>query len=253
LGLVEKMCNLHRLAFCSIAFVAILSIFDVVQAGAVQSNLDLRVERFDCEQSSSLDQLITLGKQFHVPLGIEWRHRADEKAAVPVHLHDVSFRQALDQILMQQAGYDFEETQGLVHVYDRSLAYDDANYLNIKLPQVRVDNQNIFGVTFWLRVAIKGYLHPTPGGMGGGHGYGPGREDGFDTLKVTIDRRDVSVREVLNEAVAKQGNAMWVVILHPSERMAHERFYAQGYWTNRGAVADDFTWQFVALNDHLKQ
>lgn len=246
------MRNLHRFTLCSITLFLILSASDVLYARAEQSKLDFGVEQFDCEQSSALDQLIELGKESHIPFGIEWRHRPDEPVATPVHLRGVSFREAVNLILMRQQDYDFEETQGLVHVYDRSVVRDTANFLNINLPQVLIDNENIFGVTFHLRISIQQVLHPTPG-YAGGYGYGPGRADGFDALKVTINARDVAVRNVLNEAVVKQGNAMWVVILHPTAMMAHEQYYAQGYRRSSGAVGDDFSWEIVALNDHLKR
>jgi hypothetical protein len=66
-------------------------------------------------------------------------------------------------------------------------------------------------------------------------------------LKVSLAGNDISVRSVLSQAVAKQGNALWLVILHPEELMAGEPFYSQG----RNGVEKDFNWNFIALNDHL--
>jgi len=222
----------------------------VIQAQSQGPKLDLKVEVFDSGQSSSLDQLIELGKKLHVPMGIEWSYKANEKVAAPLHLRGVTVGEIVKHILGEQPGYDFEERWGTVHIYDRSLLIDKANFLNLRFPDFRVTDANLFGVTFQLRVSIKQMLHPTPG-YGGGYGYGPGRADGFDVLKVSINGKDISVREVLSQAVVKQDNALWIVIFHPDEMMADEPFYGQGYGSGRDGVATYFNWEFLALNDHI--
>jgi hypothetical protein len=242
--------NLFIVRRCLILVSLLASAGIAIQAQSQGSRLDLKVEVFDSDQSSSLDQLIELGKRFHIPMGIEWSYKANEKVAAPIHLVDVAVSEIVKQILKQQPGYDFEERWGIVHIYDRSLLIDKANFLNLRLPEFRVTDENLFGVTFNLRVSIKQMLHPTPG-YGGGHGYGPGRADGFDVLKVSIKGKDISVREVLSQAVVKQDNALWLLILHPEETMAGEPFYGQGYERARNSVAPHFNWDFIALNDHL--
>jgi hypothetical protein len=221
-----------------------------IQAQSQGSKLDLKVDAFDSDQSSSLDQLIELGKKFHIPMGIEWSYKANEKVAAPIHLRDVTVSEGVKHILRLQPGYDFEERWGIVNIYDRSLLNDNANFLNMRLPEFRVTDENLFGVTFQLRVLIKQMLHPTSG-YGGGYGYGPGRADGFDMLKVSIEGKDISVREVLSQAVVKQDNALWLVIFHPDKMMAGESFYGQAYNGARESVAPHFNWDFIALNDHI--
>ena len=235
---------------CLILMSLLMAATIVIQAQSQGSKLDLKVEVFDSGQPSSLDQLIELGKEFHIPMGIEWSYKANEKVAAPIHLGGGTVREAVKHILRQQPGYDFEERWGTVHIYDRSLLIDKANFLNLRLPEFRVTDANLFGVTFQLRVSIKQMLSPTPG-YGGGYGYGPGRADGFDVLKVSISGKDISVREVLSQAVVKQDNALWLVIFHPHEMMADEPFYGQGYGSARDSVATYFNWEFLALDDHI--
>jgi hypothetical protein len=233
----------------ALILMSLLMIATLTTQAQSQSKLDLKVEVFDCGQSSSLDQLIELGKKVHIPMGIEWSYKANEKVAAPIHLRDVTVGKIVKQVLKQQPGYDFEERWGIVHIYDRAVLSDKANFLNLRFPEFRVTDENLFGVTFQLRVLIKQMLHPTPG-YGGGYGYGPGRADGFDVLKVPIKGNDISVREVLSQAVVKQDNALWLVIFHPDEMMASEPFYGQGYQSARERVATYFNWEFIALNDH---
>jgi hypothetical protein len=95
----------------------------VIQAQSQGSRLDLKVEVFDSGQPSSLDQLIELGKKFHIPMGIEWSYKANEKVAAPIHLGGVTVSEAVKHILRQQPGYDFEERWGTVHIY-RQVAFD---------------------------------------------------------------------------------------------------------------------------------
>jgi hypothetical protein len=222
----------------------------VIQAQSQEPKLNLKVEVFDSDQSSSLDQLIELGKKFQIPMGIEWSYKANEKVAAPIHLGGVTVSEVVKHILRQQPGYDFEESWGIVHIYDRSLLNDNANFLNLRFPEFRITDANLFGVTFQVRVSINQMLHPSPG-FGGGYGYGPGRADGFDVLRVSISGKNISVREVLSQAVVKQDNALWIVIFHPDEMMADEPFYGQGYGSGRDSVATYFNWEFLALNDHI--
>jgi hypothetical protein len=222
----------------------------VIQAQSQGAKLNLKVEVFDSDQSSSLDQLIEVGKKLHVPMGIEWSFNANEKVAAPIHLRGVTVGEIIKHILRQHPRYDFEERWGTLHIYDSSLLIDEANFLNLRVPEFRVTDANLFGVTFQLRASITQMLRPTPG-YGGGYGYGPGRADGFDVLKVSINGKDISVREVLSQAVVRQDNALWIVIFHPDEMMAAEPFYGQSYGSARDSVATYFNWEFLALNDHI--
>lgn len=235
---------------CIILMSLLAAVSIAIQAQSQETKLNLKVERFDSDQSSSLSQLIELGKTFHIPMGIEWSHKADDKVASPIHLRDVTISEVVKHILKQQPAYDFDERWGIVHIYDKSLLNAKANFLNLLLPEFRITDANLFAVTFQLRVSIKQMLHPSAG-YGGGYGYGPGRADGFDVLKVSISGKDISVREVLSQAVRKQDNALWLVIFHPDEIMAGVPFYAQGYESARERAATDFFWEFIALNDHI--
>ncbi len=90
----------------------LMAVTVVIQAQSQGSKLDLKVEVFDSDQSSSLDQLIELGKKLHVPMGIEWSYKANEKVASPIHLRGVTVGEIVKHILGEQPDYDFEERWG---------------------------------------------------------------------------------------------------------------------------------------------
>lgn len=242
-------CKSCHLIGCLLVAFCLLGCSLSLHAQTAKSNLDIQIDEFSSNQTSSLDQLIELGKQFHIPLGIEWHYRVDERPAPPIHLRGVTLHQALARILSPQADYNIENTQGVVHIYDKSLVNDPANFLNLRLPEFTLIDENLYGFTFLLRISLKQLLHPTPG-YGGGYGYGPGRADGFDALKVTIKRKNVSAREVLNEAIEKQGNALWIVTLHTEKKMPGALYYGQGDGDLRTQpTTEDFHWELRALDD----
>jgi hypothetical protein len=83
-------------------------------------------------------------------------------------------------------------------------------------------------------------------GYGGGYG-GVSRNDDFNVSKVTFSGNNLTVRQILNNIVVRQGNALWVVRLKPSQMMAN-RFYAQTVSTTRNEAAPDFHWQFIPFD-----
>jgi len=214
---------------------------------SLHSKLAQHVSRFDSENSSTAGQLIEFAQQFQIPMGIGWVERAGESSAKPVHARNTTAQAVLEQIVKQRQGMGFSGSDGMVHIFDQSFISDSRNFLNLHIPNFRVENESLFGAEFWLRVDIERVLTPFSGGFAGGHGYGIPRTDTFDKHNINLSVNDATVRQLLNGIVSQQGNALWLVRILPSKMMSNGRFYAQAASADNKTAAADFRWEFLPL------
>jgi hypothetical protein len=140
----------------------------------------------------------------------------------------------------------FSVNDGVVHVFDQSFSNDSKNFLNLRIPQFKAENESLFGAEFWLKVEIERVLTPNTG-FGGGHGHGIPRSDGFDRRNITLSVNDATVRQLLDRIALQQGNALWLVRILPSQMMPNGRFYAQAASADNKTAAADFRWEFLPL------
>jgi hypothetical protein len=229
----------------SFSIIVVLGITPLIFCQTVDSKLTQKVEAFDSESSSTVEQLIELAQKFQVPMGVEWLLTADEKPARPVHVRKALVRDALKVILQEQPDYQFTLRDGVVHVVASPIIKDRRNFLNLVIPRFRVDKESLVGANHYLRLSIKLLLHPSPG-FGGGYG-GVGLNNDFAVRNITFSGSNLTVRQILSKIAALQGNALWVVRLKSSEKMKNEPFYAQTVSLTTEEVASDFTWQFISL------
>ena len=219
-----------------------------VTAQGLQSKLAQKVKAFDSESSSTVRQLIDFAQRFQIPMGIEWVDKSEESVAPPVHARNTTAQHILQQIVQAKHGNGFTLTGGVVHVFATSIINDRRNFLNLRVPSFQVKNESLFGAEYLLRVSIHQVLNPSPG-YGGGYGHGVPRSDTFDVRNVSFSINNATVRQILNSIAARQGNALWVVRIKPSQMMANGRFYAQTISATSKEAAPDFHWVFIPLKE----
>lgn len=217
----------------------------LVTGQTVESKLAQKVEAFDSEKLSTVEQLVELAQRFQIPMGIEWLDVADERIIRPVHARETTVQNVLRQILQQQSDYDFKLSDGVVHIFAASVIDDPRNFLNLRIPRFQVEKESLTGSSYKLRVSINQLLHPSPG-YGGGYG-GVSLDKDFDIPKITLSGNNLSVRNILSKTVAMHGNSLWVIGLNPLQMMASEPFCAQIPSTMTGQAAAGFAWKFIAL------
>jgi hypothetical protein len=227
------------------SFMIVLGCSSLVISQSLESKLNHKVEAFDSESSSTTSQLIELGQEFQIPLGVEWLLRAEEKPARPIHVRQALVRDALQIILQQQPGYQFAVREGIVHVFAQVLVNDHRNFLNLVVPRFGLEGESLFGASLKLNVSIKQTLHPSKG-FGGGYG-GVGLNNDFAVPNITFSGSNLTMRQILGKIAALQGNALWVVRLKRSEMMKNEPFFAQTVSLATEEIASDFAWQFIPL------
>ena len=223
-----------------------------VTAQDLQSKLTQRVKAFDSYKSSTVDQLVDFAQRFKIPMGIEWVDKSKERAAAPVHARNTTAQRILQHIVQEEPGTTFTLSGGVVHVLASSRISAGQNFLNLRIPHFQVENENLFGAEWLLRVTIHEVLNPRPGGYGGGHGHGVPRRDTFDVRSLSFSMNNAIVRQILNRIAVRQGNALWVVRILPSQMMRNGPFYAQAVSATGEGVAPDFHWQFIPLKDPKK-
>lgn len=222
------------------------------RAQSIESKLAQKVKTYDSESPSTLGQLIDFARNFQVPMGIEWVDKSEERAAAPVHARNTTTQRILQQIVREKPGTTFTLSGGIVHVFASSGISEVQNFLNLRIPHFQVENENLFGAEWLLRVAIDEVLNPRPGGYGGGHGHGVPRSDTFDVRNLRFSINHATVRQILNTIAIRQGNALWVVRILPSEMMRNGRFYAQTSSAVSKEAAPDFHWEFIPLKELKK-
>jgi hypothetical protein len=208
-----------------------------------------RVKAFDSERSSTVGQLVDVAQRFQIPMGIELANESQESVAPPIHARNTTAQRIIQQIVQERPGTSFTVSGGVVHVFATSIVTDRRNFLNLRVSRFQVENESLFGAEWLLRVSIHQVLNPGQGGYGGGHGHGVPRNDTFDVRNVSFSVSNATVRQILNGIVAKQGNALWLVRISPSQMMANGRFYVQTASATSSTAAPDFHWEFLPLKE----
>lgn len=246
------MCRLRSSLALLVFLISMLAPSCLVEAQSLQSKLLQKVKTFDTDNSSTVGQLIEFAQRFEVLMGIEWIDNSNEKAADPVHARNTTAQQILQRILQNKPGTTFTLSSGVVHVFNVSHVANSQNFLNVRIPHFKVENESLFGAEWLLRGAIHQVLNPQPGGIGGGHGHGIPRSDAFDVRNISFSINNATVRQILNIIAVRQGNALWVVRILPSQKMPDGRFQAQATSASGADVAPDFHWDFLPLKDLKK-
>lgn len=231
------------LIFFQLTFVVIFA-SGAILAQSLSAKLSQKAD-FIPAASSPKEQLIELAQYYKLPMGIEWIYSPDQGVPFISLKAPTTVKAMIIKIVQQEPGYVLEIKDGVINIGSKSLSANPYDFLNLRVPEYRVDKVNVFGAEAQLRLTIDRTLHPERylGGSNGGYGYGPDRHDGFDIKNISFSRKQISVREVLDEIIRQNGNALWVVELNPSKTMNEEPFFAQR--SHGTDVQTHFAWQLI--------
>jgi hypothetical protein len=193
---------------------------------------------------SPLEQLIEVARHYQIAMGIEWIDEGGQQASTLERNNTRTVQDLVRAILRPSPGYRLRIDRGVLHISNRAFLTDARNFLNVRIPEFKVKEANIYDANWSLSLGIKIRLHPElyAKGWNGGYGYNPGGV--FDVHNITFSGRNLSVRQILNGIAAANGNALWVVRLDPSRMMKTEpAFFAQE------SDNEDFRWQFIPLQE----
>jgi len=142
-------------------------------------------------------------------------------------------------------GYQATVAGGVLLISKPEIMESDKNFLNIRIPEYKASNVNVYGAEFNLRHAIDRALQPEkyagPHGYNGGYGYDP--DSILAHTNIDISLSGATVREIMSEIIRQSGHAMWAVHLVPAKTKPGARYFAQDDWPT-----PEFHWRFVQLD-----
>jgi len=204
-----------------------------------------------------VDQLIEIARRFKIPMGIEWVETGGAQREQTMSSQKRSVKELIEEILMASHGQRLEVYDGLAHIYSPAAAVHPFNFLNIRLNNYSVTDNDLFAAEDQLRWAIRFTLEPEKYRNGYAGGYGHGANEVFQTPKLTLSGSDLTIREVLNRITLSQGNALWIATIKGSDLEGD-----RSRWKQKSVGAEDFpitsAWRFLPLagiaelaKDHL--
>lgn len=163
------------------------------------------------------DQLIEIAKRFQVPMGIEWDAGSPDNIDESTFMNPHSILGLIELTARRSSGYKVAIQDGVVNILPTSLIDNPRDFLNLRIPDFAMQQQDLFSAQWTLHLRIKSLLKPNQNkGFVGGYIITRGRGDGFDNPNITFQLKDATVREILNRMALANGNALWIVYRNSS-------------------------------------
>ncbi len=166
-----------------------------------------------------LDALLQLGRQTHIPLGVEYLNPADLQRRVTVHVNEGSVGSIVQAILGKRTAYRWNVEGTVIHVVHPALASGEQNLLDHVLKEFSTGGRTdlVTAATVMLPGQLKREISPpkpSPGVAGVMGSILGGR---FEDQVGPLTMRGVTVRQVLNRLVSEGNKAAWVVLVPPAQ------------------------------------
>lgn len=101
------------------------------------------IRQYSLDTKSYLSGLLTITKDFHLPMGIEWMKLPSGTALAYTHTwREVSVGAILQDVVNSQPGYQLDTTNGVAHIRLVSLPGDAGNILNVRVPEFEVQGDS---------------------------------------------------------------------------------------------------------------
>jgi hypothetical protein len=202
---------------------ALVSAILICIAPPIQAQNQIRQNRegpADSLQASSfIDALIKIATRFEIPLAVEWVQSADTLRPVRLEPTETSAAAMLDAVLATHKGYSWQLENGILHVFERSLAGDSRNPLNVAVgtfPEVPV---TVPYADNFLFETVREVARPT--GL-------PGIADDVNRysseLTFRIQAHNDSVREILNKIIVASKMKIWIATFPESQPLTRKGF-----------------------------
>ena len=141
-GTLLSVLNFIRLALF-VPAILVIGFSGLAEGQSVEAKLKQPVDSFASQSASTIEQLVELAQRFSLPMGIEWVDEPDLQNARPIELRETTVQDAVQQILQPHSGYDFAFSDGVVHVFNRSMLDDSRNFLNIRFPEFGFKDESL--------------------------------------------------------------------------------------------------------------
>lgn len=205
-----------------------------------------QLARFTPQRDSAPDQLIEVAQKLRIVMGIEWLE--DGRPQPALSFHQGSVRQLIQAIVQRSPGHRATFDGGMVHVFPASALANSLNFLNLHIPEYRVQEESLFGADASLKTSINLLLYPPKAGEGYGGGYGGGEPHVFWKRHITFAGRNLTIREILTGIAVASGNALYYVQLHPDELKGQQPYWIGLPRNESGNSPLNARWRFIPLD-----
>ena len=181
-------------------------------ASSFEQKLDRRVKQFDTEGRTLVASILDLAFAYELPTAIEYADREATTRPLNLDFRNKSVRWILQAIIEQVPGYSVSFSGGIVDVFAARGREDSSNLLNKVIKDFAVSQVDTHEADSQLFCAVGREL---------GHNCVEDIALGlWGPLKITLHLQNARVYEVLNAIVAKNGKAIWTVLVRPDRLSA---------------------------------
>jgi hypothetical protein len=196
-----------------------------------------------------LNQLIEVARKFIIPMGIEWVEEIDELPNNSLDFHEGRVIDLIAAITKSVPDAVVNEEGEALHVFFLHAVFSPMNFLNLRIPEYHVFNEELYIAEGLLGTRINMELYPEMYSGGFGGGYGGGIPNPFMGRNINFSGYDLTIREILTRIAQALGNALWMVKLSPDE-LTGERPKWEGVPRDEsGHSPINYRWRFIPLDE----
>ena len=177
----------------------------------VQAILHSQVSAYSLKADDFAHALISLSARFNLPMGIEWVRSPETTKRFNLSWSDTSVEQMLKTLVESQPGYQFEISDGIVHVFPSSINSSAQNFLNFKIDKFELRNQVVETASHKLRDLVRLRVSPPKSATDHGAGVGYSQAANIGDPEFSMALENVSVRQVLDSLATASNKKIWVV------------------------------------------
>ncbi len=234
-----------------------------------EQDLNMKLARevvFIPHSKGMLQQLIDTAQHYELAMGIEIVEPINSESKPPRVEHGATVQQLITAILQSNEGYQATSANNVLHIFKPQDAYLPHNLLNLSIRQFSVRDVSLIDANAILRLKINMTLYPEEYKEGYIGDYGSSPDDIFNVKNVTFAGVDLTVRQILNEIIKANGNALWVARIVSSPLPARDakagakgvrRNGSSGLKANNNSSerfkkqheAESTTWTLIPLNE----
>jgi len=225
------------------------------QTTELQAKLDTRVGDYSLLANGLADAVLSIAKQFQLPVGIEWLRGKEALRSLSLTWKGDTVRDIVTDTVREYPGYAFRVEHGLVHVFRQDLVDDPTNFLNLRVPdffEVRQEKGGFANVR--LQEAVRNMVSPRdlPPGAGEGGSYTSGS---VEEKPLSLTLRGLTVRQALESLADASEHKVWVVTFSDSPALTPTGFLRTETLWHPSPFPDNQqpVWDFLAWQEYMPE
>jgi len=216
-----------------------------------QANLHMRVKNYTLNADNFLDALTKVATQFRLPMGVQWSENKATMRKVSRSWSNVDVQKVIQELVKAQQGYEFDVSDGVLHVFPKWTKSSRQDFLSLKLPKFVVRDQVPETATHQLRDLVKQTVSPPSPkpGAAGGTGFSQGADVG--EREISLRLQNATVRDALDGIALVSDRKIWVVT-YTDEPLTPTGFRGtRTLWISTIAYNEQPVWDSVRWGDEI--